>query len=77
MFVRDAAFDRALAEHLATWGPNCGAPQAVYAGHLRILLDAAQTAEREACADLAASMGEHLGYEVADAIRYRVAHGGA
>lgn len=33
-------FLRELADHLATWGPHCGAPQSVYEGHLRALLRA-------------------------------------
>lgn len=33
-------FDRALAEFLRTWGPHCGAPLAVFEGHLRKLLQA-------------------------------------
>jgi hypothetical protein len=28
----------ALDDHLATWGPHCGAPKAVYEGQLRVML---------------------------------------
>ncbi len=31
-------FLQEYADHLETWGPNCGAPLGVYVGHLNILL---------------------------------------
>ena len=46
-------FDREYESHMATWGPHCGAPKSVYAGHLKVLIDAAIQAEREACARIA------------------------
>ena len=39
-------FAEALDLHLSTWGPNCGAPLAVYRGHLFKLL----TSHAELCA---------------------------
>lgn len=24
--------------HLSTWGPHCGAPRSVFAGHLKVLI---------------------------------------
>ncbi len=32
----DAA--KAIHEHLSTWGPHCGAPRSVFAGHLKALI---------------------------------------
>jgi hypothetical protein len=40
-------FEIELENHLETWGPHCGAPLGVYAGHLRILLLSAQIDELE------------------------------
>ena len=36
--VSDQSFPEILEEHLSTWGPHCGAPLAVYEGHLTKLL---------------------------------------
>ena len=38
--VSDVPFAEELADHLETWGKNCGAPLAVYRGHLEKLLNA-------------------------------------
>lgn len=37
-------YQEALANHLATWGPHCGAPLVVYTGHLNKLLEAQRDA---------------------------------
>lgn len=39
------SFEEELKDHLGTWGPHCGAPLSVYAGHLRILILSAQIDE--------------------------------
>jgi hypothetical protein len=33
-------YKQAYLDHVATWGPNCGAPKSVYKGHLDSLLSA-------------------------------------
>lgn len=38
--MAEESFEDILALHLSTWGPNCGAPLAVYEGHLMKLLEA-------------------------------------
>jgi hypothetical protein len=47
------AFLKAYEDHMEMWGPHCGAPIGVYAGHLRILLDSLI----EACAEEASIGG--------------------
>lgn len=32
------AYERDYRNFLETWGPNCGAPRAVFEGHLRVLI---------------------------------------
>ena len=38
MSIENLTFEDQLKNHLETWGPNCGAPLAVYQGHLMALL---------------------------------------
>ena len=43
-------------EHLATWGPNCGAPFAVYKGHLDALLEDIRQREMDRCCNVITSL---------------------
>jgi hypothetical protein len=40
MTSEERAYAAEYESHMSTWGPNCGAPKAVYEGHLRVLLEA-------------------------------------
>lgn len=39
---RHGSFDEEYASHMKIWGPHCGAPKSVYAGHLQVLLNSAK-----------------------------------